>query len=152
MDAGKFNRILVAVDGSENAARAVKVAVMMAAKFNAQLIVCNAIQVPFYSFAQSGMTVPIDTLRDYLAAAREDSKKMLEQIRQLAAAEHVTAETAVQENIQSVVEAIVNLAQNKNVDLIVIGTRGLSGFKKLLVGSVSSGVVTHAHCPVLVVR
>ena len=39
-----------------------------------------------------------------------------------------------------------------NVDLIVIGTRGRSGFKKLLLGSVASGVVTYAHCPVMVVK
>jgi nucleotide-binding universal stress UspA family protein len=40
----------------------------------------------------------------------------------------------------------------RGVDLIVIGSRGLSGFKKLLLGSTASGVVAYAHCPVLVVK
>ena len=58
----------------------------------------------------------------------------------------------IRENVVSVVEAIVNDAESRNVDLIVIGTRGLSGFTKLLIGSVSSGVVSHAHCSVFLVR
>src|SRR5215831_20879687 len=44
---------------------------------------------------------------------------------------------------------IVDFAEENNIDLIVIGTRGISGFKKLLLGSVASHVVTYAHCPVL---
>jgi nucleotide-binding universal stress UspA family protein len=52
----------------------------------------------------------------------------------------------------SVEAAIVEYAENKHIDLIIVGTRGMSGFKKLLLGSVASGVVTYAHCPVLVVK
>jgi nucleotide-binding universal stress UspA family protein len=48
-------------------------------------------------------------------------------------------------------EAVVDYAQEKNLELIVIGTRGRSGFKKMLLGSASK-VVTYAHCPVLVVK
>lgn len=152
MGSGKFKRILVAVDGSKNSARAAKVAITLAKKFNSQLIICNAIQVPFYSFAQTGLIVPADTIRDYLAAARDDAKKMLGKLVRLAEANHVNAESVVRENTRSVVEAVVTIAESKHVDLIVIGSRGLSGFKKLLIGSVSSGVINHAHCPVLVVR
>jgi Universal stress protein family len=47
---------------------------------------------------------------------------------------------------------IVDYAEDKGIDLIVIGTRGKSGFKKMLLGSVASKVVTYAHCPVLVVK
>ena len=49
-------------------------------------------------------------------------------------------------------EVILNYAKEKGVDLIVMGTRGLGGFKKLLLGSVSNGVVSHAPCSVLIVR
>jgi len=51
-----------------------------------------------------------------------------------------------------VVETIINHAAKEDVDLIIVGTRGLGGFKKMLIGSVSSGVISHANCPVLVVR
>ncbi|MGC2575621.1 MAG: universal stress protein [Candidatus Nitrosopolaris sp.] len=47
---------------------------------------------------------------------------------------------------------IVDYAQLKNADLIVLGTKGRSSFKKLLLGSVASEVVTYAHCPVLIVK
>ena len=47
---------------------------------------------------------------------------------------------------------IIQHAEKERVDLIVIGTRGRSGFKKLLLGSTASGVVTYSHCPVLVTK
>jgi nucleotide-binding universal stress UspA family protein len=47
---------------------------------------------------------------------------------------------------------ILDFAEENNIDLIVIGTRGRSGFKRLLLGSVASHVTTYAHCPVLVVK
>ena len=47
---------------------------------------------------------------------------------------------------------IVNYAENTSANLIVVGTRGRSGFKRLLLGSVAADVVTYAHCPVLVVK
>lgn len=52
----------------------------------------------------------------------------------------------------SVVGTIVEYVERKNIDLIVMGTRGRSGFKRLLLGSTASGVVTYAHCPVLIVK
>jgi nucleotide-binding universal stress UspA family protein len=46
----------------------------------------------------------------------------------------------------------VEYAEEHNIDLIVIGTKGLSGIKKMLLGSTASGVVAYAHCPVMVVK
>lgn len=56
------------------------------------------------------------------------------------------------ELIASAVGGIVSFAEIDNVDLIIIGTRGKTGFTKLLLGSVALGVVTYAHCPVMVVK
>ncbi len=53
---------------------------------------------------------------------------------------------------QSTVKSILDFAEEKNVDLIVLGTRGRSGIKKLLLGSTASGIVTYSSCPVIVVK
>ena len=54
--------------------------------------------------------------------------------------------------VTSVTGAIIDYAANKDIDLIVIGTRGRTGLKRFLLGSVANAVVQHAHCPVLLVR
>jgi len=64
----------------------------------------------------------------------------------------INIKTELPEGASSVVETIINHAAKEEVDLIIVGTRGLGGFKKMLIGSVSSGVISHANCPVLVVR
>ena len=53
---------------------------------------------------------------------------------------------------ESIVKEIIEYSEREKIDLIVIGTRCRTGFKKLFLGSVASGVLNFAHCPVLVVR
>jgi nucleotide-binding universal stress UspA family protein len=147
-----FKRILVAVDGSDNAGRAARVAVTLAKKFGVELIVSHVIPTPSHMLAQPSMGTSGVALRNYFAMARDDAKKLVDEVVRRAEADGVKATGVVRENVFSVVEAIVKLAEEKNVDLIVIGTRGLTGFRKLLIGSVSSGVISHAHCSLLLVR
>lgn len=64
----------------------------------------------------------------------------------------VTVKTDVLNKVTSVVKEIVEYAEKQKIDLIIIGSRGKTGFKKMLLGSVSSGVVTYVHCPVLVIK
>ena len=61
-------------------------------------------------------------------------------------------ETAIIEAETSAASTIVDYAESKNVDLLIIGSKGRTGLKKMLVGSTASAVVKYAHCPVLVVR
>jgi len=56
------------------------------------------------------------------------------------------------EESMSVAGTIVDYSENQNIDLIVVGSRGRSGFKRLLLGSVASTVVTYATCPVLIIK
>jgi nucleotide-binding universal stress UspA family protein len=60
--------------------------------------------------------------------------------------------TEVFRNVDSVTDAIIDYATKNKIDLIVIGTKGMTGLKRFLMGSVAQGVVQHAHCPVLLVR
>ena len=55
-------------------------------------------------------------------------------------------------NASSVAEGIIDYASNTNIDLIVIGTKGMTGEEKFLIGSVANKVASHAHCSVLEVR
>lgn len=61
-------------------------------------------------------------------------------------------ETAIVEAETSTASTIVDYAEEKNVDLLVIGSRGRTGIKKMLLGSIANEVVKYAHCPVMVVR
>ena len=70
----------------------------------------------------------------------------------MASKEDVKFSTETVLNVASIANSIVNYAESKNVDLIVMGTKGRTGIKRFLLGSVASGVVAHAKCSVLVVR
>ena len=65
---------------------------------------------------------------------------------------NVGVKTDIIVSVTSVVKEIAVYAKKNNIDVIVVGSRGMSGFKKMLLGSVASGVVTFAHCPVIVVK
>ena len=65
---------------------------------------------------------------------------------------NVGVKTDIIISVTSVVKEIADYAKKNNIDVIVVGSRGMSEFKKMLLGSVASGVVTFAHCPVIVVK
>jgi nucleotide-binding universal stress UspA family protein len=142
-----FRKILVGVDGSEHSKKAVEIAVAEAKAYGAQLTIVHVIPRPTYPVAGSE---GIDA-DDYFAAARNEAKAWVDSAVKLAQSKDVRAVGVIFESV-SVVKAFLDYAAKDNVDLIVLGTRGLSDFKRLLIGSISSGVVNHAHCSVLVVR
>ncbi|MDE1844926.1 MAG: universal stress protein, partial [Thaumarchaeota archaeon] len=82
----------------------------------------------------------------------DESKKWFEQISKKAKEGGIEVKTEFLDAAPSIVGAITNYAENENVDLIIVGTRGRTGFKKILLGSVASGIVTYATCPVMVIK
>lgn len=147
-----FRRILVATDGSENAKRAADVAIDLAKEYDAELVVLNVI--PPLSSVPVGATAPIpaSVIEQYYKDSRTRAEKVVGEVISGANKRSVKARAELLDKPFSVVEGIISYAKNENVDLIVLGTRGLGRFKKLLIGSVSSGVVSHASCSVLIVR
>ncbi len=155
-----FKNILVAVDGSESSKRAAHVALGLAEKLKAELIVLHAISPPT-SYYRSNFPVPVGMappppsqkeIDTYYAYARRVALGIVGDTVSEAKKVGTNVKTEVPAGVSSAVETIINHAAKEHVDLIIVGTRGLGGFKKMLIGSVSSGVISHANCPVLVVR
>jgi nucleotide-binding universal stress UspA family protein len=150
---GQLRKLVVAVDASPNAARAGNEAVMLAEKFNAELIALHAVPIPSYTFAQAEVgSVAPSMFQEYYEAAQKEGKLAVDEVVTSAKAKNVKATGVVLGPAVSIVETIIDYGAKNNVDLIVVGTRGRTGFKKLLLGSVSTGVLAHADCSVLVVR
>jgi len=148
-----LNKILVSIDGSENASRAAKAAISIAKQFESELLILNVVaeMVPPI-FSPIGVNVPAIDYSNYLERAENDAKKLVNDAVAGAKNESVNARGIVLRTVTSVAETILDEASKENVNLLVVGTRGLGGFKKLLLGSVSNAVVAHAHCTVLIVR
>ena len=151
-----FKRILVAVDGSESSFRAARVAVRLAKRNEADLLVVSVIQRPAHAFMQTqSMVSPnIDVvgLQDYYKYASKDAQEWIDKVASIATPLGVKVRKSVLKGATSVVRSLTDYASSQAVDLIVVGRKGFGGFKRLLLGSVSSGVVNHASCSVLVVR
>jgi nucleotide-binding universal stress UspA family protein len=88
----------------------------------------------------------------YIKEAKEHAELWYLNAGNMASNEGVKFTTETILDVASAVDSIVNYAESKKSDLIVIGTKGRTGIKRLLLGSVASGVVTHASCPMLVTR
>jgi nucleotide-binding universal stress UspA family protein len=155
---GKFTKILVAIDGSEQSMKAADCAIAMAKKENnnnnSQLIALHVLfsQTGYaYSINMFGLVTP-SSINKFLEDAKHDAQQWFDKIKEKISENDIQLKTEVVVSTTSVVAAIVDYAEQENVDLLVISSRGRSGFKKLLLGSTASGVVTYAICPVLVVK
>jgi nucleotide-binding universal stress UspA family protein len=100
-----------------------------------------------------------DEVRKFIQDAKQQSQPWFNKINEnIAASAAVKENTTVHLNTEvivspiSVIGTIVEYAEGNYIDLIVMGTRGRTGFKRLLLGSTASGVVAYAHCPVLIVK
>ncbi|MFP3985425.1 MAG: universal stress protein [Candidatus Bathyarchaeia archaeon] len=152
-----INKILVPVDGSKLSEKAAEYAIDIAKKRGATIVATHVVHLPAYAFTPApleGMSAP--TVAPIPVAISSEQRKIAEKyvnkIKKMAKKSGIKVETKIIENKQSIVHAITEFAEKEGCDLIVIGTKGRTGIKKFLLGSVASGVVTYAPCPVLVVR
>ncbi len=140
--------ILLATDGSGDAKLASDTAANLAESTNSGLhVVCVGPGLPLYELPD----YPAH-FEEVVKAQRQDTQRVLdEQVKGLEEA-GLTVEKAHLAADEKPDRAIVGLADNIGAGLVVVGSRGLGGLKRALLGSVSASVVRHAHCPVLVVR
>ncbi len=147
----KISNILAAIDGSENSFKAAEYALNLAKTFEAQLYAVTVTYVP----ASDHLTQK-DVLRKSLTEDNnnkmKDAENWFENFTKKAKDNNIQLKTELLNSTKPVGHVLLEFAEEQNIDLIVVGTRGRTGFKKLLLGSVASSIVTYSHCPVLVIK
>ncbi|SRR5579875_794838 len=144
----KFANIVVAIDGSDLSKRAADYAISLAKEQNAKVSAVAVVKF-HQTDAFRGSTA---TLEKFVRKQAEIAQRWLDSARNKAEKENVRFESRVIKTRTNIPEEIIKYAMDKRSDLIIMGTRGRTGFKKVLLGSVASAVVTHAGCPVMVIR
>jgi nucleotide-binding universal stress UspA family protein len=152
----KFDKIMVAIDGSKESVHAANCAIGVAKRYNATLVVLTVLpqQLRYdYEIDRVDPEIPMTPVRGVVELSRmEIEDKWFTVIKKHALVSNVRIETEVVMEGKSVVSDIIEYSEKQGIDLIVIGTKGKTGLRRLLLGSVSQGVLAYAHCPVLLVR
>ena len=151
----KINKILIGIDGSDSSFNAANYAIDLSKKFNSEIILLSIVPSKVHHGDSSGVfgMVSQSYFNDYKIVAEKWFKEIINQTDN---EDNIEANKKIKTDIIttpfSIAASILNYAEERDVDLIVIGTRGKSGIKKMLLGSVASDVVTYSYCPVLVIK
>ena len=140
-----FTNILIALDGSEASQRALSRAVDETKMWNAQLHAIYVVETGLFS------SLPLDnTVEIMYRVLEKEGEKVLEKAKKYGAAQGVTIITHIKQGHAG--SEIVALASQEKSDLIMVGSHGKSNTDRLLIGSVSTFVVTHSKVTTMVVR
>jgi len=137
-----MKKILVPIDGSENSKRALKRARELGELYHAQLIILTVID--------NGRFFSIEFKDELIRILEQNAKELLEKVEKEFNDYPFGVKTMYK--FGDVPDEIINVADEEDVDLIVIGTRGLGAFSRAVLGGVSHKVITHADRSVLVVK
>jgi nucleotide-binding universal stress UspA family protein len=161
----KFSKILLAIDGSESSMAAADYAISITAHHNdADLIVLHVlptgIKRVYFDYKPEDIPVWIRTnlseykheVEGWFYRIKDKYQKQKGKQQHENESANINLKIDIVDLITSVAGTIVSYAEEEGIDLIVIGTKGMSGIKRMLIGSVAEGVVMYAHCPVLVVK
>jgi len=144
----RIDRILVPTDFSEFSRPAVNYAVAMAERFAAQLHILHVVPDPAMLVPDAAVFT-VESMQAQSEKLVADAERMLQQIPEPSVVvQSITRAVRVGAAFMEIIE----YAQSQQIDLIVIGTHGRSGFAHILMGSVAERVVRKAPCPVLSVK
>ena len=140
-----LKRILVPIDFSECSRKAIEYGVAFAGEFKSEILCLHAIEIP-YGTGEAGIVLETEAFNKRL---REEAEQQAVVFLQNQAASP-SQECAIK--LGTPYREIIRMADEREIDLIIVGTHGRSGIRHFLLGSTAERVVRHAHCPVLVVR
>lgn len=148
-------KILLTIDGSEQSMHAAEYAIDIEInkERNIQIIGITVIELAKLNLS-TFIAAPTYGLED-LEEKRKQAKKWLSKIERIIQdkGKNIEFKSDILENpTMKISSLILDYAERENINLIVVGNRGRHGFKRLLLGSVASDVVTYSHCPVLVIK
>ena len=144
-----FGSIVVGTDGSPTAQEAVRQAADLAARLRARVYLVSAYEpVPEGRLRAERQSVPADL--QWTVNPREDVDDTLEQGAETLRESGVDVEIVPREG--DPVDAILDVAEEKHADLIVVGNKGMTGAKRFLLGSVPNKISHHAPCSVMIIR
>ena len=145
-----FKRILVPIDGSSTSNRGLQQAVQLARGNGTTVCLLHIVDEHIIVQQAEAMATVTD---EYLEALRESGRKLLAKAQSAAKRQGVDCKTVLVENIMgSVADIIVEQAKKQRADVIVMGTHGRRGVRRLVLGSDAEGVVRTSPVPVLLVR
>jgi nucleotide-binding universal stress UspA family protein len=144
-----FSSIVVGTDGSETAGKAVLQATELARQVGASVSLVSAYEpVSGNRLREEKREVPKDL--EWMVNPREDVEATLKEAAENVAGAGVKVDTFAREG--DAADAILDVAEETNADLIVVGNKGMTGTKRFLLGSVPNKVSHHAPCSVLIIR
>ena len=143
-----FKKILLPVDGSSTSNQAIEKSIAMAEAFKSQVTVVSVID--DYAFTGVGVDFAYGQT-EYFQAATAEANATLTAAKQLFEARGIAVASTLVEG-HAVFRGILDTAQSTGADLIIMGSHGRQGLKKLVLGSVAEQVLSHAHLPVMIVR
>ncbi len=144
---GNYEKILVPVDFSEVASVLAKWVKDFARKLNAKIYVLYVLE---DLSAYEGIFVDVKTLTELEKTLFEGAQKSMEEYMKTHFSDYPEAEPIIEKG--DVVETIIEVAKDKGVNLIVMGTHGRKGLDKILFGSVAEGVVKNSPIPVVTIN
>jgi nucleotide-binding universal stress UspA family protein len=149
MIARMFKSIVVGTDGSETANKAVQQAIELAKPLKASLHIVTAFQpVSEDKLAREAATMPQDM--SWMVNPRDEVDATLEEAAEWGEGKGLKIETYARQGDPA--DALLDVAEERDADLIVVGNKGMTGAKRFLLGSVPNKVSHHAPCSVLIIR
>ncbi len=147
----KISNIMVAIDGSEHSFKAAEYALELAKLYNSKLFAVTVTYIPTQDKLTQKQVIGKDMVENK-SSSIQASETWFDNFILKAATIGVELKPELINSTRPVDYVILEFAEEQSIDLIIVGTKGRTGFKKLLLGSTASSIVTYAHCPVLVVK
>jgi nucleotide-binding universal stress UspA family protein len=146
-----YKRILLATDGSKLSDKAVQTAMELTQIFSADLVVVKVVPHYIQTYFEGSFAINDVDVKNIESQWETAAQKTLDEVQVLALAKGLHIHTRVVKS-DDIAQGLIDTAKQLNSELIVMASHGRKGIKRLLLGSETTSVLTHATIPVLVLR